>query len=208
MIRTNMFKDRQDAGRQLGKLLAKYKNKDVVVYAIPRGGVVLGAEVAKMLNAPLDLILAHKIPHPLQPEYAIAAVSESGHLVGSLTEGKAWIESEKERQMQEIKRKRRMYLKDKKEIPLKGKIAIIVDDGLATGLTMRVGILELKDKLPKKIVVAVPVAPRDTADLVTSMVDEFVALDIPDDFMGSVGAHYLHFEQVEDEEVISLLEGV
>lgn len=205
------FKNREDAGRQLGQRLEKYKGQDVVVYAIPRGGITVAAEIAKFLHAPLDLIFAHKIGHPYQPEYAIAAVSESGHMIGSPHElrfaDKTWLENEKEHQMQEIKRKRKLYLGDKKDAPLKDKIAIIVDDGIATGLTMQVGIMELKDRHPKKIVAAVPVAPKGTAELLKKMADDFVGVEVPEDynFLGAVGAYYDEFNQVEDFEVIKIL---
>ena len=206
------FKDRVDAGKQLSKLLAKYKDKDVVVYALPRGGVVLAAEIAKFLHAPLDLILAHKIGHPYQPEYAIAAISEGGHLIGNSYElssvGKGWLEDAKAREMEEIKRKRNLYLKGRKKISAKDKIAIIVDDGIATGLTMQVGIQELKDQHPKSIVAVVPVAPKGTANLLKTMLDDFVAIEIPDDydFLGAVGAYYQEFYQIEDQEVIDILD--
>lgn len=205
-----MFRDRRDAGRQLCQLLQEYENQDVVVYALPRGGVVVAAEIAKFLHAPLDLIFAHKIGYPGQPEYAIAAVSESGHIVGSSNElqfiDKTWLENEKEHQLEEIKRKRKIYLNNKKEIPVKDKIAILVDDGIATGLTMQVGIKELKDRHPKKIVVAVPVAPRNTANLIKAMVNDFVGNEIENyNFLGAVGAYYNEFDQVEDAEVIEIL---
>jgi predicted phosphoribosyltransferase len=206
-----LFKDRIDAGRQLAKLLANYKGQEGVVYGLPRGGVVLAAEIAKALGFSLDLILAHKIGHPFQPEYAIAAVSESGHLVASSHEvsgiEEEWFKKEKERQMQEIRRKRVLYLKGRQEPPVKNKIAIIVDDGIATGLTLQAGILELKERHPKKLIAAVPVSPKHTAELIRSMVDEFVALDTPEDyeFLGAVGAYYRDFSQVEDQEVIDLL---
>lgn len=207
------FKDRADAGRQLGQALAKYQVEEIVVFALPRGGVPVAEEIAKLLHAPLDLVLAHKLGHPYQPEYAIAAVSEGGHIVGNAEElryqGEQWLENEKQRQIAEIKRKRQMYLKDRKSVPLENKIAIIVDDGIATGLTMQVGILELKDRHPKKIVVAVPVAPRETAERLRAMADDFVAVEIAPEykFLGAVGAYYSSFEQVEDAEVIAILEG-
>lgn len=206
------FRDRRDAGRQLAQLLEKYKGIDAVVYALPRGGIVLAEEIANFLDAHIDLILAHKIGHPHQPEYAIGAVSESGHLIGNPHElelfGKEWLETAKQKQMDEIKRKRLLYLKGRKEIPVKGKIAIIVDDGIATGLTMQAGILELKDRHPKKIVVAVPVSPMDTANLIKSMADDFVSIVVPGnfEFLGSVGAYYDQFDQVDDSEVIEILD--
>ncbi|MCX6990057.1 MAG: phosphoribosyltransferase family protein [Chlamydiae bacterium] len=206
-----LFKNRQDAGNQLSQLLKKYKNMDVVVYALPRGGVPVAAEISKFLHAPIDLLFAHKIGHPHQPEYAIAAVSESGHMVGPspdllLSIGNKWVESEKEHQIKEIKRKREKYLRGRKRISVENKIAILVDDGMATGLTMQVGIKELKDFHPKKIVVAVPVTPKSTAGLIKAMVDDFVGIEIDDyHFLGAVGAYYEEFKQVEDEEVIQIL---
>lgn len=206
------FKDRQEAGKLLAKALMKYKDEDVIIYALPRGGVVVAAEIAKSLKAPLELILAHKIGHPYQTEYAIAAVSEGGHTVGNPREvhsiDKKWFESEKNHQMNEIKRKRTLYLKGRKEIPVKDKVAILVDDGIATGLTMEAGILELKHHQPKKIVVAVPVAPKSTADLIKTQADEFIGLEVPENyhFLGAVGAYYQNFSQTEDEEVIEILE--
>lgn len=204
------FKDRRDAGQQLCQLLKKYEGEEIVVYGLPRGGVVVAAEIAKCLNAPLDLILAHKIGHPYQPEYAIAAISESGHMVGSMAELSAlkhsWLEAQKELQIEEIKRKREKYLRGREEIPVKGKVAILVDDGIATGLTMQVGIQELKGKHPKSIIVAVPVAPKSTAKLIKGMVDDLVGIVIDDEwFLGAVGAYYDDFNQTEDEEVIELL---
>jgi putative phosphoribosyl transferase len=207
-----IFSNRRDAGKQLAGLLEKYKEQKVVVYALPRGGITVAKEIADVLNAPLSLILAHKIGHPYQPEYAVAAVSESGHIVGNESElnslGQKWLEREKERQMEEIKRKRALYLKNRKDPSLEDKVAIIVDDGIATGLTMQAGILELKGKHPKKIIVAVPVSPKTTADRLKNMVGEFVGINVPEDynFMGAVGAYYEDFSQVEDEEVIDVLE--
>lgn len=206
-----LFRDRQDAGRQLSQLLKEYKHTPAVVYALPRGGVAVAAEIARFLHAPIDLIFAHKIGHPYQPEYAIAAISESGHMIGPsqdllATFGNEWMEREKANQIREIKRKRQKYLKGRKEISVENKIAILVDDGVATGLTLLAGILELQDRRPKKIIVAVPVAPKSTASLIKTMVDDFVGVEIEDyDFLGAVGAYYNEFNQVEDEEVIEIL---
>ncbi|MBA3236804.1 MAG: phosphoribosyl transferase [Parachlamydiaceae bacterium] len=205
------FKDRRDAGKQLGHFLEKYKDHGVIVYGLPRGGVVVAEEVANFLHAPLDLIFAHKIGHPYQPEYAIAAVSESGHLVGAsyelLTVGDAWLDSEKKSQLEQMQRRRSAYLGGKLDLPIKDKVAIIVDDGIATGLTMQVAIKELQGKHPKKIVVAVPVVPLRTAHLIQALGTEVVAVEIPEDykFLGAVGAYYDEFYQVEDQEVISIL---
>ncbi len=205
------FKDRRDAGRQLCELLDEYKGQEVVVYALPRGGVVLAEEIASYLKAPLDLILAHKIGHPYQPEYAIAAISENGHLVesphGLNSVSELWLKKAQQKEIVEIKRKRQVYLADRKEISVKNKIALIVDDGIATGLTMQAGILELRERGPQQIVVVVPVSPRSTANLLLSLADDLVAVQIPDDYeyMGSVGAYYDTFPQVEDAEVIEIM---
>lgn len=205
------FKDRQDAGEQLALLLAKYKGQDVVVYAIPRGGLAVAVEIAKFLNAPLSLILAHKIGHPYQPEYALAAISESGHVVGSSHElalvDQEWLEQQKQRQITEIKRRRESYCKGQKPIVPSNKIAIIVDDGVATGLTMQAGILELRGYAPQKIIAAVPVAPRSTLELLKTMADDAVAVQSPEDyeFLGAVGAYYHDFGQVEDETAMEIL---
>lgn len=205
------FEDRKDAGQKLAQALLKYKDDDVVVLALPRGGVVTAYEIAKALNAPLDLALAHKIGHPYHAEYAIAAITENGFIVGNPREmqtvDKAWFENEKKRQMKELKRKRDLYLKDKPSNVLKDKVVILVDDGIATGLTMQAGILEVKHQNPKKIIVAVPVAPQSTAELIKSQGSDFVGLIVPTDydFLGAVGAYYEDFSQTEDQEVIDLL---
>lgn len=206
------FKNREEAGKWLGQQFKQYRNKNVVVLALPRGGVVVAAEIAKILGAPLSLIFAHKISHPYQPEYAVAAVSESGELVYSAFEPEFidsdWVLREKARQMSEIKQRRNLYLKGQKAPSLTGKIAIIVDDGIATGLTMQAGVKELKKQHPQKIIVAVPVAPKSTVRILRDMGTEFVGNEIEDiNFLGAVGAYYRQFGQVEDEEVVRILNG-
>jgi len=195
----------------LYRLLEKYKKKDVVVYALPRGGVVTAFEIAKHFRAPLDLIITRKIGHPQSPEYAIAATAENGHILGKEWElksvGKEWLKKEVEKEKLEAKRRRKKYLKGRHEIDVEGKVAILVDDGIATGFTMRVGIMELRHRKPKKIVVAIPVIPKGTAKILSREADEVVALDIPSDdkFLGSVSAYYEEFPQVTDEEVVKIL---
>lgn len=203
-----IFKNREDAGEKLAGMLSEYTNKDVVVYALPRGGVVIGAEVADKLNAPLDLIIPRKIGHPDNPEYAIGATSSNGHTVyGEDAEfiDKNWLASQVFLQKEEAVRRRKVYLGEMPPISPVGKTAILVDDGIATGLTMEVGIMDLKARKPAKIVVAVPLAPPDTAEKLADEVDEFMAYYIPEKFSGAVGSYYEEFLPVEDNQVVSIM---
>lgn len=205
------FRDRTEAGKLLAEKLKKYKNKAVIVYALPRGGVVTAVEIARYLHAPLDLIITRKISHPRSPEYAIAATAENGHIVGSRREfvsvDEKWLEEEIERERQEAARRRKKYLHGRDMLSPEGKIAILVDDGVATGLTLRVGVIELKHHNPSKLIVAVPVVPKSAAEILKTETDELVALEIPSDdrFLGAVGAYYDSFTQVEDQEVMRIL---
>ncbi|MHB1347741.1 MAG: phosphoribosyltransferase [Candidatus Humimicrobiaceae bacterium] len=205
------FRDRTEAGKLLAQALTAYKGSDSAVFALPRGGVMVAIEIARFLNAPLGLVITRKIGHPLQPEYAIAATSESGKVLGSSRELKSvdqnWLNSEIEKQRLEAKRRREEYIGNKKEIDAKNKNAILVDDGIATGFTIRVAIQELRQMKPKKIIVAVPVAAKTIADVIEKEADELVALEIPEDyeFLGAVGAYYDNFYPVSDQEVISVL---
>lgn len=203
------FQDRRDAGRKLAVLLKDYRDKDVVVFALPRGGVAVGVEVAKALDAPLDLIITRKLGHPLNPELAIGAVAEDGHL---LLEGvwkeqidHVWLGDQIAEQIAEARRRREKYV-DGRTVPVEGRTAILVDDGIATGLTIRLGIRELRLRKPARVVVAVPVSPEETAETVRREADEFVALEVPEFFAGAIGFYYFDFEPVEDEEVIRLME--
>lgn len=203
------FKDRTEAGQKLSKLLEKYRNQDAVVYALPRGGVILGREVSRELNLPLSLIITRKIGHPLQKEYAVCAIAEDGDMVCNESEKtflqKEWLEKEMQKERREAKRRREIYLGGKKPKSARGKIAIIVDDGVATGLTMELAIREIKHDNPKRIVVAVPVIPADTAEKFKKEIDELIAIDIPSLYIGSVGSYYDVFYQVEDDEVVKIL---
>jgi putative phosphoribosyl transferase len=204
------FRDRIDAGRRLAALLGKYKNQNTVVYALPRGGVPLGKLIAQELGCPLDLIIIRKIGHPGKPEYALGAVAEDGLLVVDEEDlagvDKKWFEAEKEKQIQEARRRRELYLKGKEPVSATGKIAILVDDGIATGSTMLVAVEKVRQEKPDKIVVAVAVSPKETAQRFAREVDEFVAVTIPGIFWGAIGYYYDDFSQVSDEEVKALLE--
>jgi len=203
------FTDRIDAGEKLAEKLTQYEGKDVIVYGFPRGGVVTAYEVAKRLHAPLDLILTRKIGHPFEPEYAIAAVSENGKIVENKKElqrvDHEWLDSEIKLQLEEIQRRRSAYLKDRKPLPVKGKIAILVDDGIATGLTMEAAIKDLKNRHPEKIIVAIPVIPFEVAKRLEGEVDALIALETALYFLGGIGAYYENFTQTTDQEVICLI---
>ncbi|OGL66602.1 phosphoribosyl transferase [Candidatus Uhrbacteria bacterium RIFCSPHIGHO2_01_FULL_63_20] len=207
-----MFEDRADAARQLVEKLRPYAGKDVVVYALPRGGVVLGVAVAKALKAPLDLLIPRKIGHPDNPEYAIASVTERGAVVRQEDEVRSvdpkWFDEEVRRQREEARRRRERYLSGRPAVPAKGKAAIVVDDGIATGLTMKAALSELRTREPSSVVVAVPVAARDALRELGKEVDEVVVLHEPAMFLGSIGNYYEAFDQVSDEEVVAMMKRV
>ena len=204
-----MFRDREDAGKQLARALEGYRGTDAVVLALPRGGVVIGERVAKGLGLPLDIVVARKVGHPTNPEYAICAVDERGTRLCNEAElkriDKKWLNQAVEQEQQEAQRRIALYRGKKAPISISGKTVIIVDDGIATGLTMRLAVQAVKTQGPKKVVVAVPVVPSDVAMKIKREVDELVVLLPPEDFLGAVGAHYEYFPQVEDAEVIRLL---
>jgi len=204
-----LFKNRKDAGIQLAEALEKFQREDVIVLALPRGGVVLGAEIANKLHAPLDILLTKKIGHPMNSEYAICAITEDGDPICNAAEVKKldpeWLPREIKKVRSEIKRRREMFMGGKEMHPVEGKTVIIADDGIATGLTMMAAIEEIKKRNPQKLVIAIPVTPFDTAQRLMSMVDELVSLDIDPNYRGAVGAYYEDFRQVEDSEVISIL---
>jgi putative phosphoribosyl transferase len=206
-----MFIDRIDAGRQLAKALSRYNGQPAVVFALPRGGVVLGVEVARALGAPLDLIVVRKIGHPDQPEFAIGAVTENGEWILNPAEARSidpnWIAEAARSELREARRRRTLYLRDQPQVSVKDKTAIVVDDGLATGLTMEAALLELRRRDPARIVVAVPVAAAETLERLRPKADDIVALHVPTAF-GAVGAFYRDFDQLDDDDVIRLLQSL
>ena len=207
-----MYRDRTEAGRRLADALINYKRQPVVVYALPRGGVVLGVEVARALEAPLDLIVVRKIGHPLSSEYAIGAVAEDGYVVTNPVEtatlDSRWIERAAAAELKEARRRRALFLRNRSPVEVKDKIAIIVDDGLATGLTMQAAIHEIRKRGPRSVIVAVPVAATETVNDIRPQVDELVVLYIPGGFFGAVGSYYEFFDQVSDEEVVDLMKSM
>lgn len=202
------FADRKEAGARLAHALEPYR-ENAIVYPLPRGGVVTGVEVARRLELPVDLIIPRKIGHPLNPEYAICAVSEAGELVCHEEElaglDPAWLQGEVAQAMAESRRRRELYLGGRAPLVASHRTAILVDDGIATGLTMRATIRDARLRAPARVVVAVPIAPRDSADVLRRESDALVALDIPVHYLGAVGAYYDDFRQVSDDMVIGLL---
>lgn len=202
-----MFKDRHDAGKKLAaKLLEKYpKTTNGFVLALPRGGVVVGAVVSRILNLPLDIIVTRKIGAPQNPEYAVAAIS-ANRLVLSEREkvDEGYLHHEIQKERQEIQRRMINYRGNRPHPNLQAKTIFLVDDGLATGLTMEVAIEELNLQKPAKIILAVPVAPPETVKKLTNKVSEIIVLKIEPLFF-AVGQFYQYFDQVSDGEVKALL---
>lgn len=204
-----MFADRVEAARQLAVVLSQRDVKQPVVLALPRGGVVLGAVLAAELSAPLGLVLVRKIGHPYSPEYAVGAVAEDEPPLLNEAEAAAldpqWLKTATSQARQLIKQRRQRYYGGDTPTPITGKTAIVVDDGIATGLTMMAAVRSLKRRGANRIIVAVPVAPADSIKAVQSLADEVIVLLPPSRFLGAVGNHYRDFPQVEDAEVKRLL---
>jgi len=203
-----IFKDRHEAGKKLAEKLRKYKSKkDIIVLGIPRGGVEVAFDLAKRLKVPLNIIVTKKIGHPFEAEFAIGAVSPGTYIVDGDYEKKAgekYIKKTVKEMNREIKRRYKEYTKGKMP-EIKNKIAIVVDDGLATGYTMLAAIKYVKSKNPKKLIVAVPVSAQESFEKVKALADEVICLHVPA-FFNAVGSFYQEFFQLEDEEVKAYLE--
>ncbi len=206
-----IFRDREEAGEKLALELKKFKKKtDTVVLALPRGGVVLGDKISKILGLPLDIVVPRKIGAPSNQEYAIGAITEDGlglfndEEIDNLYIDKNYIVREVEKEKKEAQRRVVLYRGSKNKLALKSKEVIIVDDGIATGLTMMAAIKSIQNKNPRKIIVAVPVSASDSLKKIKPMVDEIICLHIPP-FFGAVGAFYQNFNQVEDDDVIAIM---
>jgi putative phosphoribosyl transferase len=206
-----MFKDRVEAGRKLAEKLEKYKgDKKVIVLAVPRGGVVVGREVAEHLDCPLDICVTKKLGAPGQSELAIGAVGPDGvwvvdeKIAESTGADERYIKQESEVKTKEVERRMKEFRKGKKELKLEGKTVILVDDGIATGATMEAAAKWLRQKKAKKMVLAVPVAPPDSLEKLKNLFDEVVCLETPWSFF-AVGQFYEIFGQTTDEEVVRIL---
>ena len=205
------FHDRKTAGEALAKSLIKYKeHSDAIVIGLPRGGVVVGYEIAKALKAPLDIVTPRKIPAPGNPEFAIGAVAEDGEafldqmLIEAGNVSRKYLEKTIDEKEREAKRRASLYRDNHEAHDLKDKIVILVDDGIATGSTMHAAIHYIKRQKPKKLILAIPVAAPDSLEKIRPEVDELIVLETPHDF-SAVGQFYTHFEETSDEEVIDLI---
>lgn len=206
------FVNRSDAGKKLALALEKYREDDVVVLALPRGGVEVAAEVARYLGAPLDLLLVRKIGVPTQPELAMGAVVDGSQPIVVRNEevmrlarvSPAEFDAVRQREMAEIERRRSRYLGGRLSIDVSGHVAIIVDDGIATGATMLAAIQGLKRRKPMKIVVAVPVAPAEELVGLKLEADDVVCLEAPRS-LGAIGLYYKDFTQLTDADVVRLI---
>ncbi len=205
------FEDREDAGRQLAERLARYGDESPIVLALPRGGVPVGYAIARALKAPLDVFIARKLGAPGRRELGIGAVAQGGvrvlseHTIQALGIPEEYIEQVAAEETAEIERRLRLLRGDRPEPEIRGRTVILVDDGIATGVTAWAAIRALRRRAPRRLVLAVPVCAPQTAEAIRPEVDDLVCLKAPSNLM-AIGFWYRDFEQVSDEEVIELLE--
>ncbi|WP_159904699.1 phosphoribosyltransferase [Salinirussus salinus] len=206
-----MFRDRRDAGRQVAELLEGHDIEPDVVLAVPRGGLPVGRAVADALGVPLDVVVARKLPAPGNPELAVGAVAADGTVwlndgyVADLGVDESYVEQATEREREAAARKLARYRGDRPAPDLAGKVVAVVDDGLATGATVRACVRQVRDAGAARVVVAVPVGPPDTVERLREEADEVVCVETPPHF-GAVGQFYESFPQVSDEEAMGYLE--
>lgn len=206
------FKNRADAGNKLAKVLAGYKAEKPVILALPRGGVPVAAEVAAALDAPLDLILVRKIGVPFQPELAMGAVVDGSAPIVVRNEDviklagidESDFKAVGDSELAEIERRRRRYLGNRDRVEVDGRTVIVIDDGIATGATTRAALRATRTRNPKKLVLAVPVAPTESLAELRADADDVICLE-DHEFFGAIGAYYSDFRQISDQEVIDIL---
>jgi putative phosphoribosyl transferase len=204
-----MFRDRLEAGERLAAALESYRGrKDAVVLAVPRGGLPVGAVVAETLGLPLDVMLTKKIGHPDNPEVAIGAVALTGEVLGPMAHESGVPESYLREQIRllraELKRRHALYAVGGEPVPVAGKTVLLVDDGAATGMTLKVAAGALKNAGAARVVIAVPVAPSDALEVLRSRADDVICLETPADFR-AVGQFYADFAEIDDQQAAGLL---
>jgi predicted phosphoribosyltransferase len=205
------FEDRRDAGRRLAEKLSRFKDERPVVFALPRGGVPVGYEISRSLGAPLDVFVSRKLGAPGQPEFGIGAVAAGGvrvlnrDVVRRLGIPDDYVEEITAQEIAEVGRRLRYFRGERPEPVVAGRTAILVDDGLATGVTARAAVQAVRLREPRRLVLAAPVCAAQTAELFKTQVDELVCLERPTD-LGAIGFWYRNFEQTSDEEVADLLD--
>lgn len=204
-----LFQDRLDAACQLAQALSHYRGQDPLVLAIPRGAVPMGRIIAEDLQADLDVVLVRKLGAPMNPEFAVGSVDETGwtyvpDYARELGFDERTLERERRRQIEVMRGRRALYTPERQPVDPRGRTCIIVDDGLATGSTMVAAIHSVRARGAAKVVCAVPVASPDSLERVRGLADEVVCLDAPPAF-NAVGQYYRHFDQVSDEEVLECL---
>jgi len=212
MVEQISFTDRKDAGRRLAERVFAEVRGPVIVYALPRGGIPVAIEVARKLGAPLDLALVRKIGAPGNPEVALAAVCDGDapqaiineHVLRASGATRDYLLREAARELEEIRRRRRLYLGEEPAPDPAGKTAIVVDDGLATGATARVAAASLRERGAARVILAIPVAPPAAITALRSELDQVICLAEPADFE-SVSRYYHDFHQLSDEEALSML---
>jgi len=210
-----VFSDRRDAGRRLARLLRDYADEKPVVLALPRGGVPVAAPVAIAFGAPLDVVVVRKLGVPGQPELAMGAVVEAGRPVTIRNEAiirvahvsEAEFDEVRAAELAEAQRRRELYVGRGRRLSLKGRAVIVIDDGIATGASMRAAVKAVRKQQPARLVVAVPVAARTSLEALRGEVDDIVCVDVRDD-LRAIGVYYDDFEQVSDDEVIATLRSV
>nr|WP_247555395.1 phosphoribosyltransferase [Bradyrhizobium sp. 138] len=208
----SVFADRQDAGRRLASALMKFRDANPIVLGLPRGGVPVAFEVAQRLNAPLDVALVRKIGAPGHEELGLGAVVDGANpqvvmneeIVREVRPDAAYLKAETSRQLAEIERRRRLYRDGKPPLDIAGRTVVVIDDGIATGGTVKAVLRALAKAKPSYLVLAVPVAPRESLDELGAEADEVICLMSPDPFF-AVGIHYRDFRQTSDQEVADLL---
>jgi len=206
------FADRAEAGRLLGQRLGHLAADAPVILALPRGGVPVALEIARALAAPLDLVLVRKIGAPSQPELAVGAVVDGGRaevvvndaIARQLQLSQEWIDAAAARELGELERRRQHFLTDRAPLPIEGRTAVLVDDGIATGATMEAALKATRRAGAKRLVLAAPVAPRETIDRLGRLADEVVCLATPRPFR-AIGLFYRDFGQIDDAEVVEML---